>query len=44
MDLPEYQGKQLFKKHAALEAKGVRVARNPTQVAEIANEMLVSRV
>src|SRR3990170_2696140 len=31
-------------KAEALEAKGVRVARNPTQVSEIANEILVSRV
>jgi hypothetical protein len=63
MDLLEYQGKQLFKKHGlpvpdgrhaasvpaaakaeALEARGVRVARNPTKVAEIAVEILGARV
>jgi hypothetical protein len=32
MDLLEYQG------------KGVRVARNPTQVSELANEILATRV
>jgi succinyl-CoA synthetase alpha subunit len=31
-------------KAEALEAKGVRVARNPTQVSEIANEILATRV
>jgi succinyl-CoA synthetase alpha subunit len=31
-------------KAEALEAKGVRVARNPTQVSDLANEILASRV
>jgi succinyl-CoA synthetase alpha subunit len=31
-------------KAEALEAKGVRVARNPTEVSEIANEILATRV
>jgi succinyl-CoA synthetase alpha subunit len=33
-----------MEKAEALEAKGVRVGRNPTQVAEIAVEMLGTRV
>jgi succinyl-CoA synthetase beta subunit len=41
MDLLEYQGKQLFKKHGLPVPDG---RRNPTQVAEIAVEILGARV
>ncbi|HYN90760.1 MAG TPA: hypothetical protein VER75_02480 [Thermoleophilaceae bacterium] len=51
MDLLEYQGKQLFAKHGVpvpdgrpATTVGVRVGRNPTQVSEIAEEILGARV
>jgi succinyl-CoA synthetase beta subunit len=53
MDLLEYQGKRLFAKHgvpvpdgrpATTVPEAVRVGRNPTQVSEIAVEILGTRV
>lgn len=43
--VPEAGGIKLANdRHEALEAKGVRVGRNPTQVSEIAEEILGARV